>query len=326
MAYDKRIIDAIIRRAGQVKSPAKRNRYLRAALQTGIVESGLKNVNYGDADSLGWRQERKSLYANPTNVSASVDRFFDEAGQLDRGQRSWELAADVQRPAAQYRGRYKQVAGKAADLLEGGSDDAEPPAQRYRTTTTSTPGVDNRQARAQLIMNFLGSKKADPLEFATQARALRDVDPTSTTTRTAIGGAGTTTARGASAPGGNLAAVASQRADTIDKQKLPYSWGGGHAGRTPANKAIPLDCSGAVSKVLGIDPRVADQFKTWGRAGDGGDKGVTVYSKPTHTLMKIKGHFFGTSSTNPGGGAGWIPQDAVSDSYLAGFTARHSDR
>jgi hypothetical protein len=68
----------------------------------------------------------------------------------------------------------------------GDSDEAEPPAQRYRTTTTSTPGVDNRAARAQLILSFLNTKKADPVDFAVQARGLRDVAPTSETTRTPI--------------------------------------------------------------------------------------------------------------------------------------------
>lgn len=119
--YDQSIVDAILARARQVKDPRARNRYTRAALQTGIVESGLQNLDHGDADSEGWRQERKSLYPNPTNVQASVDRFFNEAAQLDRGQPSWQLAADVQRPAAQYRGRYKTVASQAAALLKGGA-------------------------------------------------------------------------------------------------------------------------------------------------------------------------------------------------------------
>lgn len=113
-----RILDAIVRGSRGV-APAKRNRYLRAAIQTGLVESGLRNLSYGDADSQGWRQERASLYPDPTNVNASVRRFFQEAAKLDRGQSSWQLAADVQRPAEQYRGRYKDVARQAAGLLDG---------------------------------------------------------------------------------------------------------------------------------------------------------------------------------------------------------------
>jgi hypothetical protein len=139
VAYDSSIIAAIRREAARVSDPNKRNRYLRAALQTGIVESGLRNLNYGDADSKGWRQERQSLYSNPTNVTASVRRFFQEAAQHDRGQPSWELAADVQRPAAQYRGRYKDVAGDAAELLGAGKDGGGGGGGSQTTTTTTDP-------------------------------------------------------------------------------------------------------------------------------------------------------------------------------------------
>lgn len=137
MAYDPKIIAAIKRRAAQVDDPSTRNRYLRAALQIGIVESGLQNLDHGDADSEGWRQERKSLYKDPRNVTASVDRVFDEMAQLDKGQPSWELAADVQRPAAQYRGRYKDVAPEAAKLAGGGGGVR---ASTSSTRTTTTPG------------------------------------------------------------------------------------------------------------------------------------------------------------------------------------------
>lgn len=197
-------------------------------------------------------------------------------------------------------------------------------SQRYRSTTTTTPGVDNSAARAQLVSAFLEDKNADPVNFALQGRALQDVAPTSSTTRQRLGDSMTDSIGGGG--GATATASAARRAGVIDKQRLPYSWGGGHAGQTKIHDPVPLDCSGAVSKVLGIDPRVADQFKSWGRPGDGGNRGITVYSKPTHVLMKINGHFFGTSGSNPGGGAGWIEQTAISPEYLRGFTARHSNR
>lgn len=114
-----------------------------------------------------------------------------------------------------------------------------------------------------------------------------------------------------------------QRASAIDAKRLPYLWGGGHGGKVDAYKATPLDCSGAVSAVLGIDPRVSGQFAKWGRPGTGDGKGVVVYSNPTHVLMSIGGKFFGTSRSNPGGGAGWIPRSQISPDYLKNFTARH---
>jgi hypothetical protein len=68
----------------------------------------------------GWRQERASLYKDPTNLHASINRFFDETAAV-RGKygRAGDLAAAVQRPAAQYRGRY-QARQAQADQLRGG--------------------------------------------------------------------------------------------------------------------------------------------------------------------------------------------------------------
>lgn len=113
-----------------------------------------------------------------------------------------------------------------------------------------------------------------------------------------------------------------QRANTIDAKHMPYLWGGGHAGgKVNPRKTGPLDCSGAVSAVLGINTRVSGELASWGRPGRG--KHVTIYANPTHTIMEINGHFFGTSGTNKGGGAGWIPRSAISSDYLKNFTARH---
>lgn len=97
----------------------RNKRHVKAALEAGRVESNFSNPSGGDADSAGWRQERRSLYKDPTNVKASVRRFYREAAKLDKGQKSWKLAADVQRPAAQYRGRYKGASREAENLVRG---------------------------------------------------------------------------------------------------------------------------------------------------------------------------------------------------------------
>ncbi len=110
-------------------------------------------------------------------------------------------------------------------------------------------------------------------------------------------------------------------ANHIAEAHVPYKWGGGHLGKTlPNTKVLPLDCSGAVSAALGIDPKVSGQFETWGKPGKGK---VTVYANAKHVLLEINGHFWGTSASNPGGGAGWIKPGVISPSYLTGFTARH---
>lgn len=56
------------------------------------------------------------------------------------------------------------------------------------TTSTTTPGVDNRAARAAAISAFLGSKRADPLDFALSMRGLQDVAPSTSTKTTTAGG------------------------------------------------------------------------------------------------------------------------------------------
>lgn len=113
-----------------------------------------------------------------------------------------------------------------------------------------------------------------------------------------------------------------EEAERIDKAKLPYQWGGGHdRKRGPKDDLVPLDCSGAVSQVLGLDPRVSGAFENWGKPGKG--KYVTVYANSEHVLMEINGRFWGTSKSNPGGGAGWIPSDKVTKDYLSRFTVRH---
>lgn len=93
-------------------------KHIIAALETGRVESNFRNLPGGDADSQGWRQERASLYRNPRNLRASINRFYNETKAHDRGQGAGELAADVQRPAAQYRGRYREHHGEAVRLLD----------------------------------------------------------------------------------------------------------------------------------------------------------------------------------------------------------------
>jgi hypothetical protein len=161
------------------------------------------------------------------------------------------------------------------------------------------------------------------LAFATGMQGAQDVAGTRTVRNS---GSSTPSGPGSSsnpASSGYVSRI-KQRADTVDSRALPYQWGGGHGGKVaPLKQAVPVDCSGAVSEVLGINPRVSGQFETWGRTGDGGNKGVTIYANSHHVLMKINGRFFGTSASNPGGGAGWIDAGVISPAYLKGFTARH---
>jgi hypothetical protein len=270
---------------------------------------------------------RAALNAAAAHMASYVKQFGNYADAL-RAYNAGPGAVQASHGYAETNNYVRTILGSAG--TSGGTSSgtssaprsSRSPSDGSTTTTTTTPGVDNRVARFNLVQSFLNTQGADPLDFATQFKALADV-PGTTTTTTTPGSSVKATGSSTGLAGDALAAFAKQRADVINSQHLAYQWGGGHAGKTKLKDPIPLDCSGAVSKVLGIDPRVSGQFETWGKPGDGGDKGVTIAASPTHVLMKINGHWFGTSASNPKGGAGWIPAGWITPGYLKGFTLRH---
>ncbi len=109
-------------------------------VMAGLVESGLKNDNYGDRDSLGFFQMRTSIwnqgeYAGfPNHPELQLKWFLNEAlavrkERLAGGDASYgndpakwgEWVADVEQPAAEYRGRYQLHLDQAESLLKQGN-------------------------------------------------------------------------------------------------------------------------------------------------------------------------------------------------------------
>ena len=118
-----------------------------------LVESNLTNVNYGDADSLGYFQMRVSIwnqgdYAGyPDDPKKQIDWFLDSAERVKeqrvaRGQsitdpdQFGEWIADVERPAEQYRGRYQLKLDEANNLLKNA-----PPDTRRTRSRSRRPGA-----------------------------------------------------------------------------------------------------------------------------------------------------------------------------------------
>ena len=115
------------------------------------------------------------------------------------------------------------------------------------------------------------------------------------------------------------------RAEVIDKQRRTYKYGGGHqGGRISINDVIPVDCSAAVAMALNIPVRTSGDFANVGKPGKGL---VNLYFNSGHILMGVVlngvEHFWGTSRSNPGGGAGWIKRDQITPGYLSRFQVRH---
>ena len=108
-------------------------------IMAALTESGLKNDNYGDRDSLGYFQMRTSIwnqgeYAGyPDHPELQLKWFINQAlavrskaiaeGDTSFGQdkSKWgDWVADVEQPAAQYRGRYQTHLDQADGLLSAG--------------------------------------------------------------------------------------------------------------------------------------------------------------------------------------------------------------
>lgn len=314
----------------------------KALTQALIVESNIRNLNHGDRDSLGPLQQRPSAgWQHPNNVKLAVRDFLTHARAL-RGQQgsAGTLAQGVQRSA--YPGRYDAVASEANQLLSRYGNGASSTSQFRRhnlsdPTSYSIPGqvstktqvVDDPEAQRRVALAQM-LQRTNPHSALLRLGVVDPSEPvTKTITRSQVSDS-KTGSFGGRLTGNELPTDSStngvigrlvDRASVINSKHLSYKWGGGHGGKVDPSTTGPLDCSGAVSAVLGVNPRVASQFMKWGQPGTG--KRVTIYAKGDHTLMEIDGHFFGTSGTNPGGGAGWIPRKALSKEYLAQFVKRH---
>ncbi|TWP47458.1 VCBS repeat-containing protein [Lentzea tibetensis] len=95
-----------------------------AGFEAGWVESHMNNLGCGDADSLGVFQQRPSQgWGTPDqimNVDYAATQFFTRAINVDRanpGHTAGQVAADVQRPREDLRGRYDQSEPTARQLL-----------------------------------------------------------------------------------------------------------------------------------------------------------------------------------------------------------------
>jgi hypothetical protein len=94
-----------------------------AAFEAAIVESGIRNLNHGHANSHGVFQQQWSV-GEWGNLAQTLDpvhatrMFLITARRMDEGQSAGELAADVQRPREDLRYKYGAVAGQAQALIE----------------------------------------------------------------------------------------------------------------------------------------------------------------------------------------------------------------
>lgn len=100
------------------------DKLLLALFETAIVESGIRNLDFGDRDSHGylqqqWTQGWGSL-ADTMHPPTATRMFLEHAVRVDRrypNLSAGQLAATVQRPREDLRGRYDEVKGQAQALI-----------------------------------------------------------------------------------------------------------------------------------------------------------------------------------------------------------------
>lgn len=100
---------------------------IQIALMTGLAESGLKNVQYGDRDSLGLFQQRPSQgWGNPDQVmdpNYSSNKFYDSL-QGAQGNTPWERAQAVQRSAFSDGSNYRAQFDRAQQIMNSYNEGA----------------------------------------------------------------------------------------------------------------------------------------------------------------------------------------------------------
>lgn len=136
----RKTLRAIVRE-GRRLPKALRPVLMEAAVQTVLVEKNAEHTPGGDRDSGGAFQQRPSQGWGPAGETVSRDarQFYDVAKKMYRpGMSAGDLAAAVQRPAAQYRGRYAQRAQDAELLLK------TTPATGDLTRAGAGTGFDDR--------------------------------------------------------------------------------------------------------------------------------------------------------------------------------------
>ena len=151
--------------AWMAKEAEKRGLPPQLPIMASLVESGMTNIQGGDADSVGFFQMRVGIwnqgeYAGyPKKPELQVKWFLDQAEQVKKARVAagkpiddpnsfGEWIADVERPAEQYRGRYQLKLDEANGLLgQAASAPPPPPRPRRRARPARRRGRRSRSRR-----------------------------------------------------------------------------------------------------------------------------------------------------------------------------------
>ena len=188
--------------AWMAKEAEKRGLPPQLPIMASLVESGMTNIQGGDADSVGFYQMRVGIwnqgeYAGyPHKPELQIKWFLDQAEQVKKARIAagkpiddpnsfGEWIADVERPAEQYRGRYQLKLGEANDLL--GTAATAPPAAAQPAVAAASAAADQASAADAPKhhrgdeMQFMAAKSEAAQEAAHKHRAtvqfMKAIDP-----------------------------------------------------------------------------------------------------------------------------------------------------
>ena len=260
-----------------------------AALNTGLQETGFKNLRPGEnttgEDAAGWREELGAYYTGRMNVKKSAKEFYREAKSDPAipgggGETPGELSQTVQQSAYPADTTYSTHEAEARDLLH-----------------QFNKGKTNPKVTAKLKAV---EAKASKLGIATKANPGKPPPKVVKKYKSAL-------------------SAMSQ----IGKKGYEYQWGGGHgpnAGEPVGGPGPGFDCSGAISAMLHSvgDLKTPLVSGDMGQALAPGPGAITVFYNSVHTFAYVpaRKEYWGTSESNPGGGAGFFPK-SVGDSEVA---------
>ncbi len=134
-----------------------------------LTESGLHNLNYGDRDSVGFFQMRlgiwdRGAYAGyPTHPELQMRWFIDHAlaaraadPALAASPSTWgEWVANIEQPAAAYRGRYQLQLGAAQELLHGSADGSVPLSTAPTPVPAPVPHLPIGRAAVKVALEYI---------------------------------------------------------------------------------------------------------------------------------------------------------------------------
>lgn len=155
MSYDMNVVNTAYQTA---KKLGASNKIILALFEAGIVESGFRNLPYGDATSLGFLQQKPEYWGgreSVMNVATATTSFVNVAKKLENKYKSpGNLAQAVQKSALPWRYNEEEAAAKA--LLKKVSGENFTPEEKTSVIDFATNPVESiNQLLLSMVKNLL---------------------------------------------------------------------------------------------------------------------------------------------------------------------------